>query len=168
MQVDEEQKTAIQNWLADGASLSDVQKRLKEKFNLSMTYMELRLLVLDIGATVKDKPEPKKEEPPAPKSAQAPDANGQEVPQGEGEAPKEGDENAPTANVSVTLDQIVVPGAICSGNATFSDGVTGRWMIDQQGRLGLDTSTPGYRPSREDLQAFQVQLRALIEQQGYY
>lgn len=166
MQVNEEQKTAIRNWLAEGASLSDVQKRLKEEFALSMTYMELRLLVLDIGAAVKDKPEPKKEEPPP--QVPAPDANGQEVPQEEGEAPKEGDENAPAGNVSVTLDQIVVPGAICSGNATFSDGVTGRWMIDQQGRLGLDTSKPGYRPSREDLQAFQVQLRALIEQRGYY
>ena len=65
--------------------------------------------------------------------------------------------------MSVTLDEVTRPGAAVSGRIVFSDGEQGMWMIDQMGRPGLDTDTPGYRPSEEDLMAFEKELRRLLE-----
>ena len=49
---------------------------------------------------------------------------------------------------------------MASGSVTFSDGVTGGWYLDQMGRLALTKiSKPGYQPSREDLEAFQIELQ---------
>ena len=144
----QEQKDQIGKWVAGGMGLSDVQKKIKEDFGIAMLYMDVRLLVLEIGAQVKDKEEPKKIVPP-------PD----EVPVGEeGELPPSG--------IDVVLDKLVVPGAMVSGQVRFSDGEKARWMIDNQGRFGLDVSTPGYKPSESDLQEFQVQLRTMLKQQG--
>lgn len=179
MELSEQQRQAVKSWLAAGASLSDVQKKLKSEFDLTMTYMDVRLLVLDIGATVKDKPEPKplkkveKPEPPAydledDPYADEPEGGAGQPPAGEAAAPagqQPGD--AMPANVSMSLDRLVVPGAMVSGTVTFTDGVKARWMIDQTGRFGLDPDTPGYRPSSADLQAFQMQLRSELQRHGY-
>jgi hypothetical protein len=61
----------------------------------------------------------------------------------------------------------MMPGAIVSGDVTFSDGVKARWLIDQYGRFGLDPEKPGYKPTNEDLQAFQMQLRTELRRHGY-
>jgi hypothetical protein len=64
---------------------------------------------------------------------------------------------------SVTL----IPGAIASGKVTFSDGVTGKWIIDHQGRPGFtEVSKPGYRPTPEDAQSFMRQLEAELQRKG--
>jgi hypothetical protein len=170
MDLSEQQRQAVKEWLAEGASLSDVQKRLKSEFDLMLTYMDVRLLILDIGATVQDKPEPKPAEPAAESR----------VPPPEGEDPYDdvfddepggglpsGEDGAAGGKVSLTLDRLVVPGAMFSGDVTFSDGVKARWMIDQIGRFGLDPEKPGYRPSDADLQAFQLQLRSELQRHGY-
>ena len=180
MELTEQQRQAVKDWLAAGASLSDVQRSLKSEFNLTMTYMDVRLLVLDIGAAVKDKPEPKplKAEPPARPQAPGLDAPGPGADEeleyepgqpGEGEEPFEEppEEGGTPANVSLTLDRLVVPGAMVSGTVVFSDGVKARWLIDQYGRFGLEPETPGYRPSNADLQAFQMQLRTELRRHGY-
>jgi len=174
MELTEQQRLAVKEWLAAGASLSDVQKRLKGEFNLTMTYIDVRLLVLDIGAAVKDKPAPKPVQPEAPKpppaaaGAEDPYADEFEDEAGSGaEGAGAGEPPAGGANVSLSLDRLVVPGAMVSGTATFSDGVKARWMIDQMGRFGLDPEKPGYRPSNADLQAFQMQLRTELRRHGY-
>jgi hypothetical protein len=69
--------------------------------------------------------------------------------------------------VSVDLDRVVKPGSLVSGRVTFSDGVSAGWSLDQLGRLALETSQPGYRPGREDLEAFQVELRRVLEKKGF-
>lgn len=180
MELTEQQRQAVKDWLAAGASLSDVQRSLKSEFNLTLTYMDVRLLVLDIGASVQDKPEPKplKTESPAMPGA-APDAPGM-GPDDELEYepghPAEGeeafDEPLPAegegaSSVTLTLDRLVVPGAMVSGTVVFSDGVKARWLIDQYGRFGLEPETPGYRPSNADLQAFQMKLRTELRRHGY-
>lgn len=176
MELTEQQRQAVKEWLAAGASLSDVQRSLKSEFNLTMTYMDVRLLVLDIGAAVKDKPEPKplKAEPLEPGPAAAgPDEELEYEPghpgEGEGEAFEEPlpDEGDAASKVTLTLDRLVVPGAMVSGTVVFSDGVKARWLIDQYGRFGLEPETPGYRPSNADLQAFQMQLRTELRRHGY-
>lgn len=179
MELSDQQRQAVKEWLAAGASLSDVQQNLKREFGVTMTYIDTRLLVLDIGAAVKDKPEPKpvkaaipKEVPAAPP---ADDPYAEEFEDEEGFPPEDGanapgapqPDDAAGANVSLTLDRLVIPGAMVSGSVTFSDGVKARWMIDQNGRFGLDPETPGYRPSNPDLQAFQMQLRNELKRHGY-
>lgn len=179
MELSEQQRQAVKEWVAAGASLSDVQRSLKSEFNVVMTYIDVRLLVLDIGAAVKDKPEPKppKAEPAAAAPADDPYAEGPvhdlEETAPEGEEDPYADEALPEdaggagTSVSLSLDRLVVPGAMVSGTVTFSDGVKARWMIDQMGRFGLDAEKPGYRPSNADLQAFQMQLRTELRRHGY-
>lgn len=172
MELTEQQREAVKTWLAAGASLSDVQKNLKSEYGLTMTYIDVRLLVLEIGAEVKDKPEPKPEKPvPPPPAPMEDDPYADEV---ETEPlPADGSESglppdeAGGGNVTMTMDRLVVPGAMVSGDVTFSDGVKARWLIDQYGRFGLEPETPGYRPSNADLQAFQVQLRMELQRHGY-
>ena len=78
-------------------------------------------------------------------------------------------ESAPAGGSTLTLelDRIMRPGAMVSGNVTFSDGVTGKWALDQQGRLMLDTSQKGYQPTPTDVQAFQRELQTQLQRQGY-
>jgi hypothetical protein len=136
-----EQKDALTQWAAEGATMSDLQRHLKDDFGHSLTYMDTRFLILDLGIELVETPkvEAKKEEKPAP---------------------------VPTGFVTVTMDSLTLPGALVSGKATFSDGETAVWMLDQNGRPGLDPDTEGYRPTPEDIKEFQVQLRDLIQKSG--
>lgn len=137
-----EQTTELHQLAADGASMSDLQRHMKDAFGHTLTYMDTRFLVLDLGITLKEETkaeEPKPEEKPAP---------------------------VPTGTVSTTMDTLALPGALVSGKVTFSDGETAIWMLDQSGRPGLDPDTPGYRPSPEDVREFQVQLRDLVQKSG--
>lgn len=157
MMLNEQQKQDLRDWVAAGASLSDVQQRLREAHGIAMTYMDVRLLVLELGAKVKDKPEPK--------AAPAAADDGVGAPDGMDDADGTGGLGGA---VSVSLDRVVQAGALASGSVTFSDGVTAKWMLDQMGRLGLSSvSQPGYRPSTEDLQAFQVEIQNKLASRGY-
>lgn len=142
--LSDEQKSALHAWAAEGASIADLQKRLKEEFNLSITYMDARFLVLDLGIELKDSP--KEEAKPGDAAPAKP---------------------VPTGVVTVTMDSLALPGALVSGKVTFSDGETAIWMLDQYGRPGLDADTPGYRPSQEDIVEFQKQLSELVRKSGY-
>ena len=171
MELTEQQHQKVKEWLAEGASLSDVQKNLKNEFGIALTYMDVRLAVLEIGAAVKDKPEPKPvapQPPPPPPPAQMPpedDPYADEFDDGAADGAPGQDGIAP--NVSVSLDRVMRPGAMVSGDVTFSDGNTGKWLIDEYGRFGLDPATPGYQPSQADLQAFQRTLRDELRRHGY-
>ena len=146
-----EQVEGLKTLAATGASLSDLQKHLKDEEDITVTYMDIRMLVLDLGIEII---EPKKEEPKAEEAEETDDA-----PTDAAEPTAAG-----TGAVSATMDTITLPGAMVSGKVTFSDGETAVWMIDQTGRPGLDPDTPGYRPSEEDIMEFQVQLKSMLEQ----
>jgi len=136
-----EQKDSLHAWAGEGATISDLQTRLKDEFDISISYMDARFLVLDLDLKLQDqkKEEEKKPEPPA---------------------------LVPTGTVNLTMDQVALPGAMISGRVTFSDGESGMWMLDETGRPALDTDTPGYHPSPEDVTEFQVQLRDLVQKSG--
>ncbi len=140
-QLNPDQVASLQKWASEGASMSDLQRHLKDDFGLTVTYMDTRFAMLDLGIELieEPKPEPKVEAKPPP---------------------------IPTGKVTVTMDALTRPGALVSGKATFSDGESAIWMLDQTGRPGLDPETPGYRPTQEDIMEFQKQLRALIEKSG--
>jgi hypothetical protein len=160
---DNQVRELIRQWLGEGATLSEVQKRLKSECGISMTYMDLRLLVLDIGAEIKDTPQPPKPKaaPTAPQDAEEIAVDDDDGGQPEDLPPESG------AGVQLSVDQIVVPGAMVSGNVVFSDGERARWLIDQTGRFGLEPSTPGYRPTDDDLRSLQIALRAELQRLGY-
>lgn len=146
MVLQEEYKKAVVGWIADGASLSEVQKRLKEEFQIAMTYMDVRFLVDDMKLQIKE------EQPKQSEAAERLAAAKQE-----GEMQRDG---APApGGVSVSMDRITKPRALASGKVTFSDGETAEWMLDQTGRLGLVPSKPGYQPSQTDVIAFQDELQ---------
>ncbi len=73
------------------------------------------------------------------------------------------------SSVSVGVDNVTLtPGAMASGTVTFSDGVTGKWVVDQYGRPGFtQVSKEGYRPTPEDAQAFMQELSAQLQKRGF-
>jgi hypothetical protein len=53
-----------------------------------------------------------------------------------------------------------------SGSASFSDGQSVQWSIDQFGRMGMVPPTPGYRPPAEDIPKFQMLLDKELSRMG--
>ena len=74
---------------------------------------------------------------------------------------------AGASTLALEVDRLVRPGFMASGSVTFSDGTTGKWAIDQMGRLMLETAQKGYKPSPADVQAFQRELQLQLQRQGY-
>ena len=170
-QLTEEQKKTVAQWVAEGASLNDVQDRLKREFDITLTYLDARLLIMELGLKLQEKKQA--EEPkPEPPLEQAP-AEGEYADElTEAEAEILGDEVLPpedggSSSLSVSLDAITVPGTMVSGKVTFSDGKTGGWHVDQFGRLGLQPPEPGYQPPPADIPAFQQKLDSLLRQRGF-
>lgn len=202
MKLTPEQTAAVSSWIAAGESLSAVQKKLREDFSVSLTYMDVRFLVDDLNLQLKDSA-PKadandvtKAQPTPPPGSKASekkgffdkakeklglakneDAEPEDLPVddlAEDEpAPDEfADENegdAVGAGVSVDVDKVTLhPGAMASGTVTFSDGVTGKWIIDNYGRPGFtEISQPGYRPKPADAQAFMQELSVQLQKRGF-
>lgn len=196
MNLTPEQKQAVASWVAAGDNLSTVQRKLSEQFKISLTYMDVRFLVDDLGLELKT-PAPKANpndvvgaaaSGPARGAAPAPaekkglmDKLKEKVGLGGGnddtqDLPPEDDfaedeEFAPgpagAGSVKVDIDRIVRPGAVASGSVTFSDGVTGKWAVDQYGRLMLETGQKGYQPPAADVPAFQRELSVQLQRQGY-
>lgn len=137
-----DQVASLKQRAAEGATMSDLQRHLKDEFGFSITYMDTRFLILDLGIELIEEPK--------------------EAPKEETAAPPQ-----PTGEVTVTMDTLTLPGALVSGKVTFSDGESAVWMLDQTGRPGLDPDTPGYRPTQEDIIEFQAQLRALLQKSGF-
>jgi hypothetical protein len=196
MTLTPEQQQAVASWVSAGDNLSEIQKKLSEQFKVSMTYRDVRFLVDDLNLSLKDAA-PKVDTSDVSKSAPAPqnapdrgakkgfldkakeklglakedsdaassaeEALGDDVDEGLEDLPPAG------SNVSVSVDKVtLIPGAVASGTVTFSDGVTGKWIIDQYGRPGFtEVSQPGYRPSPQDGQAFMQELSRSLQQRGY-
>jgi len=140
-QLSEDQVATIKSWAAGGAQLPEIQKRITEEFKTTVTYMDTRFAILDLGIELLEE---KREEP----------------------VPEILETTVPTGTVTSTLDSVAIPGALVSGKVEFSDGESAVWMLDQAGRPSLNPTTPGYQPNKEDIMEFQTQLRAHIESTG--
>jgi len=152
MQITDEQKKAVEQWVKEGCGLSEIQKRLSEEFKLSMTYMDVRFLMIDMGLNVKDKPS-------------APPVSGGE--REDGNSTNDLASGNISGKVSVEIDRITKPGFLVSGTVCFSDGVSADWSLDQFGRLMLQPSDEGYKPSEEDLKVFQTELKNQLAKKGF-
>ena len=136
--------------IAEGVSLSDIQNEVNEKFQQSMTYMDIRILAagldIDWQANAAAKAEEEKKEETAEEAAAAP-------------------EEAPAASADgqtvVEISKLMRPGTALSGSVKFASGSTADWYIDQTGRLGLENLV-GEKPTQEDIQQFQVELEKAV------
>ena len=149
MNLEPKQIAAITQWYAEGVSLSDLQKRLKSELGLTLTYLDVRLLIDTLKLTREEKPKP---EPVS--SADTILSLNQPSP------------TATNGKVSITVSTVQRPGALLSGQVIFSDGQSAEWFLDQTGRLGLNPTQPGYRPSKNDVMAFQVELEKIARKQA--
>jgi hypothetical protein len=166
-----EQKKSVSEWVAAGDNLYTVQKKLSDQFKVSMTYMDVRFLVDDLNLELKD-PVPKADASDVSKGA-PPKAAAEK--KGFIEKAKEklgladdeeaAPEEAAAGGVRVTVDKVSLhPNAMASGTVSFPDGVTGRWIVDLQGRPGItEVSKPGYRPTPADAQAFMQELSMALQ-----
>lgn len=148
MQLTDAQKQEVATWISNGAKLSEVQQRLGEEFGIRLTYMEARFLIDDLKLVPQEKTPPveKQTDPVAAAIADAP--------------------MEPIDGVQVHVDEIMRPGALVSGNVTFTDGVTAEWSLDQVGRFSMIPSQPGYRPSTEDFAEFRKVLERALSRKG--
>jgi hypothetical protein len=157
MNLDETQRQKIAAWIAEGATISQIQTRLASELGLKFTYMEVRFLVDDLKLTPKD-PEPPKVIAPVAEAAKPADKKSAPPPAGTAGA---------TGGVAVTVDQLTRPGSIVSGKVAFSDGQQADWHLDQTGRLGVVTKQQDYKPSASDVQQFQAALQSEIARLGF-
>ena len=158
MELSDTQKSAVTQWIQEGHSLADVQRSLREDFEISMTYMDVRFLVDDLDIAVAEE---KLEAPELSEVEAGEDATAEPV---EAELVDEGSNCA----VTVDVDAIMRPGSLVSGTVVFSDGVSLGWQLSAAGQLGLiPGEDPEYRPSPEDLQSFQSQLEEVLRKKGF-
>ena len=191
----EEQKAEVAKWFADGASLDEIQKRMKAEFGVHMTYLDVRLMVAELPQPVETEPAapdgpaheglahdgpardgPAHEVPAPPRrvaSSSGTSSSGPASDEGTSAAPKrydldapDADEGKPSPDVVVEMDTLTIPGTYASGDVTFSDGTKAKWYLDQQGRLGLGNAPEGYRPSQSDAALFQARLVEALRARG--
>ncbi len=162
-QLSPEQITQVVSWAADGANLNQVQDRLKTEFGITLTYLEARLLMVDVGVRLQDK----HREPVKPEPALEPEVAEDSLPEDLGYEAEAGESGLPKSTVTLSADQITIPGALISGKVTFSDGQLATWYLDQMGRLGLSGAPQGYQPPKQDIPEFQNQLDLLMQRSGF-
>jgi len=178
-ELKDEQKLAVREWAEEGATLNDIQSRLKTELGVTLTYMECRLLAMELGLSLKDKTvkTPAAQAPVTAATAQkaGPDSvvdaefDEEEGAELDGGAAA-GEPMAAEGSVAFVMeaDELTVPGMLVSGRVTFSDGMNGKWALDQMGRLSLKTEQTGYQPPPVDVPKFQQGLEQILVKKGMY
>jgi len=134
----------IADKLAEGLSLSDIQKELSKTLNLDMTYLDLRLLVADLEVDWK-KIDPQPEVI---------------------EEPEEDVEEEVIEGCKVTVSKLVRPGMHMSGDVVFPSGIKAEWYLTQVGQLGLNPQNEDDKPTPEDIKEFQMELQKILGSMG--
>lgn len=156
MQLNQEQKTLVAQWVKEGCGLSEIQRRIQDQFKLNLTYMDVRFMVIELGLDIQDK----HKAAVTPQAISPKETGADAIPELAPEPPVGG-------GVSVEVDRLTLPGALVSGTAVFSDGVKANWSLDQAGRLALGAKDKSYRPSAQDVQEFQMAIARELQKRGY-
>lgn len=174
----QERDAVIITKLNEGMSLSDVQKLLAQEYNVRMTYLELRLLAggLAVDWQKQDKPKPAPTPPetsvtePEVTAGLQPDQDDDDLDALADAADDDlnaldddDDDPAGAGATKVTIDPAPRPGMALSGMVRFASGIRAGWMMDRMGRLNLDLPDDAEQPGQEDLQAFQDELRQVLQ-----
>lgn len=150
----DEQISQIRAWAEAGDGFPEIQKKLRDEFDLRVTYLETRFLLEDLKIELLSTPEPE------PEKKETDDESGDAADESEAEADS-------GSSVKVTVDTVLRPGAIVSGKVDFGGGHIAAWWLDQLGRLGMDAGDSDFRPSEEQVMDFQNELRKAIERSGF-
>lgn len=141
------QKEKIAQWVEEGQDLNSLQKSINTEFDLKLTFMDTRFLILDLGLELRTtKTEPKDENTSEEDSA--------------GEAEKI--PLPPSGKLDLSLNEITRPGMLISGDVKFPSGAYGSWFIDSQYRLGIDPAETSPEPTEEDMKVFQVEIKGFL------
>lgn len=163
MKLTAEQEASVRSWASEGASISDIQTRLTSEYDLHLSYLDVRFLLIDLNVSPAEKEQPKKApEPPAEDPVAAP---AEDPADGFADAPAADGADAPLGGgVSVEISKIQRPGFAITGSVTDSTGKTGEWGVTNDGRVAFDfgPENPKYRMSQEDLMSFQQKLREML------
>ena len=151
-----EQLETVTQWAAGGANLNEVQSRLKTEFGITLTYLDARMLLLDVGVRLKEKERPAPPPEPEPAAVAPP-------PSAEDWQASDGAGAPPEAQVHVSADPVPLEGTMASGKATFSDGEVVVWYVDGSGRLGMKAPFAGYKPPVADIPIFEQKLDLLLQ-----
>ncbi len=162
MDITEDQKATITEWVGQGEDLGAIQSRLKDELGITLTYVDTRFLIADLELELGGQPE-EEQATPAESEGNSNEPAGEED-QDEAEVVDEDPDHEST--VSVTIDSLTQPDAMISGRVTFGDGERAAWQVDRMGQLRLDPETEDYRPSAEDIAAFQAELKKAASNQG--
>ncbi len=156
------QKDEIKRYIAEllnkGVSLSDIQKQLRSEKGVTMTFLDLRLMVSEIENIDWSKLQPE-EKPKEPKKV---DPENGVLPDDEDEAIGANDEDAAAGTTVVELSRLTRPGTVANGSVKFASGVKANWTVDQYGRLGIDKATG--EPTPQDIKEFQTELQKMLSQ----
>ena len=131
--------------MSEGCSLSEVHKQLAEEYDISLTYLDLRLIAAELEVDWQKQDQKKQEEA---KAEAAKDLSQQ---------PEE--PAAPAGGTTVTVSKVVRPGASISGDVQFASGAKAEWFVDAMGRLGLNPEPGSSKPTEDDLREFQMELQ---------
>lgn len=161
MKLTDAQKKQVADWVKAGIPLGEIQNRIKSEFGVSLSYLDVRLLVDDLKVPVKD--------PETPKDEKKSNKEDKKIHKDKQIDKEEDAEFPPMAGgkVKVTVDKVTRPNAMISGKVTFSDGQKADWYLDPMGRLGILPEKQGYRPPQSDFYAFQMELQRAMEKEGF-
>ena len=149
-----ERDQLISRLLAEGHSLSDVQKILQDEYNIQLTYMDLRLISSELDVEWE---EPEKEQ--ANPINNVIDKDSMSGDEGAGASWGNNGEGKTVIEVS----KVVRPGAVVSGDVKFKSGARAEWHLDPLGRLGLNPTGGSDKPSEDDLKDFQIELQKALQ-----
>ena len=158
--LEQQVKAFMAEKLAAGITLSEIQSLVNAEFKLSMTYMDIRILASELEidwqklSPEKQSAAPAQESTPAPESA--PETN--DATQETAEPMPENAAMPDLSTTTVEVSKLARPGMMFSGSATFANGSTADWYLDNMGRLGVD-NLQGDKPSPEDIEKFQIVLQ---------
>ncbi len=130
--------------LNEGLSLSEVQKLLAEQ-DVNITYLDLRMIADDLDIDWE------KQQSNKPKTEATPEVDLSALPA----------ETVPGAT-AVTVHKVVRAGAAMSGDVAFASGAKAEWYLDNYGRLGINPSDGSAKPTEQDIQEFQDELRQKV------
>ena len=153
MSNENEIKKFMAKKIKEEVSLADIQKLIEEKFKKRMTFLDVRLMASTLDSIDWEKEAAKETAEEEAEKKAAEEEKGAE----NADAPADAD-----GQCVVELSKLVKPGAVAHGSVKFPSGASGNWILDKDGRLGMD-KTEG-EPSEDDLKAFQTELQNMFAQ----
>ncbi len=145
-----ERNILIAKLISEGNSLSEIQKILKNDHEIQLTYMDLRMISSDLEVSWE--------------KIDALNVKKQDKILDPNKATDNGDLGDQSASGTVvSVNKVVRPGAVMSGDVKFKSGATAEWQLDQLGRLGLNPTGDSEKPTEEDVQDFQTELQKSLQ-----